>query len=240
MLELVSLTPTVSVVPTWISLSPGFALPLRSTVLTLSTGGLAIISPVAFDDVVAKRIDALGRVEHLVAPNLLHHLHLGAAAARWPDARVHAPPGLTAKRKDLRVDVVTKGEAAIDPDLLAVPIEGVPGICERVFLHRSSRTLVVTDLVFHVRESRGFMTPLVLFLMGAPRGTLGQSRAWRFMAKDRAALAASLRRALSLDFDRLVVAHGEPIEHGAKAALERALSRSLAGAPAALPSTTRA
>jgi hypothetical protein len=235
MLELVRVTDRVHVVPTWIALSPGFWLPLRSTVLTLSGGGLAIVSPVAFDDAVAARIDALGPVELLVAPSKLHHLHVAAAHARWPKARVHAVAGLREKRRDLHIDAEIEGERALDADLLAIPIEGVPSFGEHVFLHRPSRTLVVTDLVFHVQASRGWLTPLVLRMMGAPRGTLGQSRAWRWAAKDRGALAASLRRVLALDFDRLVVAHGEVIETGAKAALERAMAKNLGHAPLALP-----
>lgn len=227
-MELVSITPTVHAVPTWIRLAPGFALPLRSTVLGLSTGGLAVVSPVAFDDGVAAKIEALGPVEHLIAPNLLHHLHLGPAIARWPQARVHGTPGLAAKRRDLRFDAVL-GEGAIDDDLSSLAVEGVPSFEERVLLHRSSRTLVVTDLVFHVRETRGWLTPWVLRMMGAPPGALGQSRAWGWMAKDRPALAASLRRMLALDFDRLVVAHGDVVEEGGRAALERAMARNLAG-----------
>jgi hypothetical protein len=233
MLELVSVTPTVHVVPTWIQLAPGFGLPLRSTILTLSTGELAILSPVPFDDGVAARIDALGRVAQLIAPSLLHHLHLGTAAARWPNARVYGVPGLPEKRPDLRFDTILEGSVELDAELLSVPVDGVPSIREQVFLHRSSRTLVVTDLAFHVHESRGFFTPFVLWMMGAPRGTLGQSRAWRFSAKDRAAFGASLRAVLALDFDRLVLSHGEVIETGAKARLEQAMAANL-GAPKAL------
>jgi hypothetical protein len=227
MLKLVPLAPTVHVVPSWIRLGPGFHLPLRSTVLGLEGGELAIISPVAFDDAVASRIEQVGRVRHLIAPSLLHHLHVGAATARWPEARVHGVPGLASKRPDLRFDALIEGTTELHPDLLAVPIDGVPSFAESVFLHRSSRTLVVTDLVFHVHESRGWLTPWILRMVGAPIGTLGQSRAFPLAATDRGALAACLRRVLALDFDRLVVAHGEPIESGAKERLETALRQRL-------------
>jgi hypothetical protein len=222
MLELASLAPSVHTVPSWIRLGPGFHLPLRSTILGLAGGELAVVSPVAFDDAVAARIDRLGGVRHLVAPNLLHHLHLGAAAARWPDARVHGAAGLRSKRPDLHLHATLEGPTELHPDLLAVPVEGVPRFSEYVLLHRPSRTLVVTDLVFHVHESRGWMTPWILRMVGARVGTLGQSRAWPLAAADQRALAASLRRILALDFDRLVMAHGEPIERGAKERLEAA------------------
>jgi hypothetical protein len=232
MLDIVPLASTVHVVPSWIRLGPGFHLPLQSTVLGLGGGELAIVSPVAFDDAVASRIDRLGRVRHLIAPSLLHHLHVGAGAARWPEARVHGVPGLASKRPDLRFDATFAGPTELHPELLAVPVEGVPSFAEYVLLHRPSRTLVVTDLVFHVRQSRGWLTPWILGMMGARIGTLGQSRAWSLAAADRGALAASVRGILALDFDRLVMAHGEPIETGAKERLEAAFRGRLG--PAAL------
>jgi len=38
---------------------------------------------------------ALGPVRHLVVPNSLHHTFLATRAAAYPEARVHAEPGLT-------------------------------------------------------------------------------------------------------------------------------------------------
>lgn len=224
-------------IPTSIRLGLGFELPLRSTVVSLSTGGVAVISPIAFDDAAAAAIDALGPVEHIVAPNLLHHLHLPAAIARWPGARVHGAPGLSDKRPDVRFDAVL-GSEPIDRDLETIAIAGAPGISECALFHRPSRALVVTDLLFHVRRPRGFFTPWVLWLVGAPAGTLGQSRAWRFATKDRAAAAASARALVDLRPERLVLAHGEPITDEVPASLERALAWMLSPARAALPAAT--
>lgn len=226
-------------VPTSIRPGLGFELPLRCTVVSLSTGGVALVSPVAFDDETAAAIDALGPVEHIVAPNLLHHLHLPAAIARWPRARVHGAPGLADKRRDVRFDEVL-GAAAIDRELETIPIAGAPSISEVALHHRPSRALIVTDLMFHVHAPRGLLTPWILRMVGAPAGTLGQSRLWRFATKQRAAAAASARALVSLQPERLVLAHGEPIEHGATERIERALGWMLSGAPAALPSPTRA
>ncbi len=220
-------------VSTAIRLSPGFELPLRSTVVALASGGLAVISPVDFDDASAARLEALGPVEHIVAPNLLHHLFVAKAAARWPSAKVHVAPGLTAKRPDLRPHH-TLGDGGLPPDLEGVLVEGAPALGETVLLHRASRTLVVTDLVFHVLEPRGLLTPLILWLVGA-RGALAQSRALRFVTKDRAAAGRSARAILGLDFDRLVPAHGAIVESGARPRLEAALHWMLAGAAPALP-----
>jgi hypothetical protein len=210
----------------------GFHMPARMTVLPLGAGEVALVSPIRLDDTLAARVDALGRVRLLIAPNLLHHLYLGDAAARWPEARVVAPRGLAKKRPDLRIDAAWEDGAP--PELSgfvrAVPIEGAPTVDEVALYHEASRTLVLTDLVFHLRAPRGLVAHVALWLMGV-HGKLAQSRAWRFFVRDRARAAASARALLELPFERLVVAHGEPVEADARPALTRALSWMLSWMP---------
>ncbi|HEX6240133.1 MAG TPA: hypothetical protein VFZ61_04545, partial [Polyangiales bacterium] len=64
---------------------PGnFQLPARMSVLPLRDGTLALVSPIPIDDALAAQLDRLGPVSLLIAPNLLHHLYLGAASQRYP------------------------------------------------------------------------------------------------------------------------------------------------------------
>src|SRR5688572_33331474 len=81
----------------------GFRFPARLSALPLADGKLALVSPVPIDDARAAALAELGSVEYLIAPNLLHHLYLEAAARRYPDARVLAPSRLRDKRPGLRV-----------------------------------------------------------------------------------------------------------------------------------------
>src|SRR5882757_9790761 len=84
-----------------VRLPGGVRMPLASTVMRLADGSLVLYSPAAFDDGQVAQLAALGPVAHIVAPSLLHHLHVQAAAVRWPDAIVYGAPGLAAKRGDL-------------------------------------------------------------------------------------------------------------------------------------------
>jgi hypothetical protein len=203
----------------------GFQFPARMSVLPLEAGKLALVSPVPIDDARAAAIAALGRVEFLIAPNLLHHLYLEAAIQRYPEARVLAPSRLSAKRPHLRIHAPL--EAGVPPELAAavdvVRIEGAPGLDEFVFFHRATRTLVVTDLVFNITRPRGVLAHLLLFLGGC-HGRLASSRALRFTLKDRAAARASAERILALPFETLVMAHGDILGRDARARLEPALA----------------
>ncbi len=191
-------------------LAPGFHLPIRTTVVRLASGGLWLHSPIAIDDPTAAALAELGPVEHIVAPSLLHHLFAAAARERWPAATLHAPASLVSKQPKLAIDRPL-AEDSRWPELAIVQIAGAPSIDEHIFVHRPSGTLIVTDLLFNVHEVAGVMSPLILRMVGAWR-KLAQSRVWRSAVKDRGAAKASVERLRTLDFGRLVPAHGEVVE----------------------------
>jgi hypothetical protein len=213
----------------------GFHFPTRMTAVPLAGDEVALISPVPIDDARAERVAELGRVSHLLAPNLLHSLYLGAASQRYPGARVLAPPGLAAKHPALRVDA-TLDQGLSGPlraALELIRLEGAPSMDEYVFFHRRSGTLIVTDLVFNVVRPRGFWAHLMLTLTGC-HGRLASSRTWRFLVKDRAAMERSIERLLALPLRSVVMAHGDIVRDDARERLANALRHWLP-ARAALP-----
>lgn len=227
-MQLRSITEGVWAFETEIRVSAGFWLPLRSTLLRLDGGALALVSPVRLGDDEAAELDALGKVEHLIAPNLWHHLFLGEAAARWPEAKVWGPRALPKKRPDLRLDGVLEEAGHIGGVLRVLPLEGLDQVGECGLLHEPSRSLLLTDTVFNVSAPRAGFTSLLLRLVGAHE-RLAMSRAEHWMCNDRKKLAASSRAILDAGFDRLVPAHGDVIDSGAQPRLEEAWAWSLAG-----------
>jgi hypothetical protein len=198
----------------------GLELGGRMTVVRLPDGGLWIHSPVRLEEATRAAVDALGPVRFLVAPNVMHHVHLGAWAAAYPQARVVAPAGLRRKRPELRLDAELTdtpepGYAAVFSQQL---MRGMPKLDEFVFLHRPSRTLLVTDLAFNIRESPSWLTRAYLKLCRT-YGKLAPTVLLKSMVKDRAALRASLDTVLGWDFERVVVCHGQVLERGGREAL---------------------
>jgi hypothetical protein len=181
-------------------------------------------SPVPIDDALAAEIAVLGPVAHVVAPSLLHHVFVPRTLERYPQAFLSAAPGLAEKRAELPVaDVLTDEPAeAWQGTLDQLVIRGAPRLNEVAFLHRPSRTLIVSDLVFNVRVPKGLGTALVLRLMGT-HGRLAQSRLWRLYGKDRAAIRQSLERLMAWDFERVLPGHGDPYVGDARAAMTDAL-----------------
>jgi hypothetical protein len=202
----------------------GFALGARTTIVRLSTGGLALVSPLTMDDALVAEIGALGRVTTLVAPNKMHYKFLPAAKARFPDARVLAAPGLRAKRPQLPIDAeLSDGGHELDPAIDQHLVGGMPALDEIVLLHRPSRSLIVTDLFFFRRECSHWLTRLYL-KWGQALGRPAQTKLLKFFVKDRAALARTRETLVGWDFDQVVLAHGEIIESSGPEAVREALA----------------
>jgi hypothetical protein len=199
----------------------GVHLPARMTIVRLPDGDLLLHSPIPIDDALAAEIDALGPVAHVIAPSLMHHAFVPKALARYPQALLTAAPGLAEKCPELPVADVLADEAppAWAGVIDQVVIRGAPRLNEVVFLHRPSRTLIATDLVFNVRAPRGWTTGLLLRMMGT-YGRLAQSRLWRFYTKDRAAVRQSLEKIVAWSFQRVLPGHGELFDGGAPALQE--------------------
>jgi len=195
----------------------GIEMGARMTVLELPNG-LLVHAPVG---VSPDSVAHLGPIRQVVAPNLLHHLHAGP----WVEASeaAHAAPGLPEKRPDLSFDGVldTMGEPFGD-SVLVVPLRSFAMTNEVVLLHKPSRTLVVTDLVFHIQPDAPWLTKAAMWALWGYPGCCVTVLERFGMRRDLA--RKELTTLLGLDFDRIVMAHGAVIETDAKAALERAFA----------------
>lgn len=212
-------------------------IPARATILRLADGGLVLHSPLRIDDEVAKEIDALGEVRWLIAPNAYHWLYLRAAKERYAGARVFGPKALRKKLGDFAFEPLPESGRIDGLDEIEIQqIRGAPAMDEHVVHHARTRSLVVSDLLFNVRECDSFAIRLVMRMMGTWQKT-AMSNMWRFLVKDRAAAGESARRALAWEFDRVVVGHGDVIEEGARERSRSALAWMTAGAPAMLPAS---
>ncbi len=196
----------------------------RMTVVRLGSGDLLLHSLAPLDAAAREAVDRLGRVRWILGPSKVHHLHLGAWASAYPDALLCGVPELAEKRRELPFRRVLDARAASElwgDEMRAVPFEGAPLMNEVVLFHPASRTLILTDLAFNVatrNEARLFHR-----LVGAHRG-FGPHRIARAAMRDRAAARRSLDAILAWDFDRVVVSHGDMLESGGRAAVERAFS----------------
>lgn len=203
----------------------GFRYPTRMAIIRLAGGGLLVWSPVALAAGLKAEVDALGEVRHLAAPNSLHHLFLGEWGRAYPAAKLYAAPGLSARRQDLDLDAdlgeVPPPEWAGEVD--QVVVRGNAITTEVVFFHRQSATVLFTDLIQQMRPGwftgwRALVARLDLMTAAEP----SVPRKFRAAFVDRQAARAAVLRILAWPVERLVMAHGTPVETGARQVVARA------------------
>lgn len=200
-------------------LLPGVTIPLRS-MLVESNEDTILISPIGTDE---ERREVGRGLTTLVAPSLLHHLHLQRAMECMQPRDVWVPAGLTDKHPELRHVRVFGQDAWPHHDQLDfVIVEGAPSRNEVVFFHRPSRTLYAADLFFHICEPQGWLTPLAFRALGIHK-RFAMMRMWKRWIEDDAAFKRSMQNMLAWEFERVVMAHGEIVTTNARALVEQAL-----------------
>ena len=186
---------------------------LRASLMRLLDDTLVLWSPVAMSDDDVRAVRALGRVAHIVAPNALHHLFLNAAVAAFPDARVWLAPALSRKLPDAPPHtLLSELTSSTLPGLTVRAVDGAARMDEYVAVHAASRTLVVCDIAFHITRRDHWPTRVFMALNGG-MGSFKPSRIMKLMVNDKRALQATLDALGALDFERIVVSHGDVVEH---------------------------
>jgi len=201
----------------------GLEVVTRMTIVRLSDGGLWLHSPVRPTPELRAAVDALGPVRFVVAPNRWHHLYVGDWQAAYPAAQAYGARGLLKKRKDLAFAGVLDDDAPAGwaGQIDQIARRGAPAMGEVVFLHRKSRTLIVSDSAHNFAPGAPVGTRAFFTLLGGWRGFRTTSLD-RLVTRDRAAARESLERVLAWDFDRVVVCHGAVLDAVVKAAVARA------------------
>ncbi|MEO1403880.1 MAG: DUF4336 domain-containing protein [Cyanobacteria bacterium J06635_1] len=212
----------------WVAEQPfiyfGLSIGNRMTVIRLESGDLAVISPIRLSDDLQNQIDSLGRVRHIIAPNLFHYLFASDFKATYPQASFWAVPGLLEKRPELPIDRIIPGDSGcllgeIDYAHFAgfntLAPSGSANLGEYALFHRGSSTLILTDTAFHFDAQFPWAIRLAARVLGS-YDQLGPSWLERLASRDKVLLRQSVKKILSWDFRRVIVAHGSMVNMDAK------------------------
>lgn len=203
----------------------GFRYPTRMAVIRLRDGGLFVWSPIALSAELREHVDALGIVRFIVAPNSLHHLFLTEWQSAYPGAKVYAAPGLRERRKDIAFDgdLEDTADPAWAGQIDQVLVRGNLITTEAVFFHRSSGTVLFTDLVQSFPP--GWFTGwrwIVARLDGLVAREPQVPRKFQVAFADRGAARAALRLILTWPIEKALMAHGSPIDKNGRTFVARA------------------
>lgn len=206
----------------------GMPFPTRMTVVLLEDGGVWVHSPIAPAPELVTAVERLGPVRHLVSPNKIHHVSIGAWATRFPDAVTWASPGVRRRSsvpfdRDLEDRPPPDWAACIDQRIA----RGSRSLEEVVFFHRASRTLILADLIENFERERlhGPLARALARLGGvlAPRGKTPLDLRLSFLGgMDR--MRGTVDWMLACAPERVVIAHGQWFARDGAAVVARAFA----------------
>ena len=188
------------------------------TIVRLASGKLVIHSTAPFSDDDVEEIEALGEPAWLVEATNYHDTFAREGRAAFPNLAYLVPPSFPGFAQ-LDAQSLATPPAAWDGELEVLMLQGAPALNETVFFHRPSKTLIVADLVFNLPNTVNLWTRKVFRLLSGIKKSPGVSRLLGHFIKDQQGFSASLEVLLQWDFERVIVAHGEPITEDAKGKL---------------------
>lgn len=194
----------------------GAELGIRMTVVRLSDNELWLHSPVRYGTNLAAQLATLGTVRYIVSPSKMHRLFLNEWLAAHPRATHYVPAGMTLQMSGSKLPTTLSQMPPKEwrGSMEQHEVQGIPELNEVVFFHPRTRTLILTDLCFNIRE--GSWWTQVFFKLNAGWDRFGPTRIFKRAIQDRVAFRGSIDRILRWDFDRIIVSHGHVVESGGK------------------------
>lgn len=209
---------------------PLMKLPVRTCLIRLRCA-LILLTPVSA--LRKDKLAALGRVTDVIAPNLWHLDGVPLAGQVFERARLWGPVGAHQARPEVNwFGEISERDWPCQDELPCIPLRGMPELAETAFVHRESRTLFLTDLVFNRPPVSGAGAWLALHFMGV-HGRFAIPRPFLKKIENPRQLQHSLNELFTFDFENIVMSHGEVVRGGGRRLLLGALEEN-GLAPAAL------
>jgi hypothetical protein len=205
---------------------PALRMPNHMTLMRRRDGRLLVHAPVRLEHELLFAVRGLGDVAAIIAPNTFHYRFVAEWVREFPQAELFAAPGLAQRVPSLPASVPLSDTppAAWAGEVEQIVFGPVGPFSEVAFLHLATRTLLLSDLAFHMVRFESPIQKVCWRLMGVPEG-FGPSRTARLtLLRDRQAARPYLQRIAAWDFDRIIVAHGEVIESGGSARFHSAFA----------------
>lgn len=207
----------------------GILFTTRMVIVKLQDSSLWIDSPVPVSFETLRDISHLGTIQYMIAATPRHVWRLESWHTLFPRAQLwvtEATP-FTLKKGDLPYAGILRDtpEQGWANDLDQMLFMGSSLMKEVLFFHKSSRTVMLDDLIqIHVLEKSQPFRNALLKLGGVTSPDGGVSLDIRLAFTNRKLARQSLEKLLSWDFDKLIIGHGRCIEKDAKAFVTKAFS----------------
>ncbi|MEH6567298.1 MAG: hypothetical protein V7756_18380 [Halopseudomonas sp.] len=207
-----------------IRMGPGLRMN-RNMIIVQHQDELTLINPVRLSEQSLASLETLGKVAHLLRLSDFHGMDDAFYLERYGCA-FWAQPGQATYPQPTPNHVITEQVAPPLPEA-AFFVFSTATYPEAAVLLKQHQLLITGDSVQYHADFRYFsaITRLVFKLLGFKKG-INIGGPWRKRVTPKGgSLRADFDSLLTLDFDALIAAHGQPLAAGAKAALRQEAER---------------
>lgn len=195
----------------------------RTTLIKLPNGGLFVHAPLALTKTLKRRIDEIGEVHVVVAPNTEHIDFIEQWKTYYPNARYLGPPKSLARLPKVPFDRELSQNNVSDPKLAGSGLSQffiacAPFFNETVFVHQPTKSLLCTDLFWNYPTDPD--VPRTTLFWGWAMNNVYKPVYDRILVKDRQQFISTLREMLSTEFEQIIPCHGYIVESEGRSCLE--------------------
>lgn len=193
---------------------PGLRFPFPTRMTIIRVGQILFVhSPTELTPRLAAEIDHLGAPGWIIGPNRLHYWWIADWRKAYPHSRIYLAPRIreqAGKKITFQADVLS--ESVVRPWDSAIATLAVPGsyMTEFVFFHRTTRTLVLTDLIENFEPQKlGLIGRWMTRLGGVqdPDGKTPRDLRMTFL-RNKSELRKAVETMIAWQPQRIILAHG--------------------------------
>jgi len=202
----------------------------RNMAVVRHAGELNLVNPIRLDAEGERQLMALGEVKRLFRIGPMHGLDDAYYVDRF-GAELWAPGPSQSYPAPPVAQLLAPDRTLPFPDAELFLFENAAEVEAALLLRRNRGLLLTCDAIQHYGDYRHNNLParLVMPFIGFPRTTIIGPIWLDRMTPPGGSLESDFQRLLTLDFDRLLAAHGSLLERDAKASVRRAVQRSFPG-----------
>lgn len=210
----------------------GIPFSTRMTIIRLKNNDLFIHSPTPLTPSLKQEVEALGKIKHLISPNWIHYAYINQWQQAFDDTVAWASPNVRhrAKKTNTQIefnrDLDETAEAEWADEIDQIIVYGSKVHVEVVFFHRSSKTLILTDLIENFEADKlPFWFKWLAKAAGIldPNGKQPRDMQISFW-NGKQQLRHAVNQMISWQPKKIILAHGRWYQQNAVAELKRAFA----------------
>jgi hypothetical protein len=198
----------------------------RNMAIVRHEGELSLVNPIRLDEEGERQLRALGDIKRILRLGPMHGLddpyyvdRLGAEFWAQGESETYPEPKIEQR--------LAADRPLPFPDAELFVFEGTKQPESALRIGRDPGTLLTCDAIQHYGDYRynSLLARVVMPFIGFPRTTVVGPIWLKMMTPEGGSLKSEFERLLTLDFDRLLSAHGSLITSGAKESVARAVRK---------------